>query len=135
VPRSFLVHGVTLFELLDRPDREKISALERGFPASQLRELTGALGLSRRQISKGLSLGARRRQGRFTLSESERLLRVARLHRQLGVLFTTNTAIGEWLVNPAYGFNQRTPLSLLVTDLGAIKVSEFVAATAQGVPR
>lgn len=134
VRRSFLVHVVTLFELLKRPDRERISALERGFTASQLQELSDTLGLSRRQIKNGLSLGARRRRGRFTLGESERLLRVASLHAQLRAIFTTDAAVGNWLVCPTRGLNQRTPLALLVTDLGSINVSNLVKAMAQGVP-
>ena len=70
----------------------------------------------------------------FTLEESERLLRVLRLHRLARQVFTTNEAVAQWLSAPDRSLGMKSPLEMLATDVGAAKVENLAQAMMHGVP-
>jgi hypothetical protein len=87
---------MTLARILQFSARKQIAALESGFPAAWLQVSAKSVGLAHRKIADDLLLVGRRR-GRFTPTESERLLRLAICRKRLRSLFTTDKAVGEWL--------------------------------------
>lgn len=131
---------MSVLALADRPVTEQIAAIERGLPASTLRQIVDALGLSQKAIIEALgfaprtvALRASRRQP-FSSSESERLLRLIRLRKTARHVFASDDAVAEWLIAPDPALDGRAPLAMLSTDLGASKVDHLLKAMIHGVP-
>jgi putative toxin-antitoxin system antitoxin component (TIGR02293 family) len=67
--------------------------------------------------------------------ESERIYRVARVRALAREIFSADAAVAEWMSVPDRSLGNRTPLEMLVTDLGAQKVENLLRAMMHGVPR
>jgi putative toxin-antitoxin system antitoxin component (TIGR02293 family) len=131
---------MTLLALAERPDSEQIAAIERGLPSNSLSQIAKMLGLPKQRIIAALKLAQRTVSGReksgkpFRLVESERLLRVLRVHRIAREVFTTDEAVATWLSTPDRSLAMRTPLDMLATDVGTAKVENLASAMVHGVP-
>ena len=131
---------MNVLTLADRLPNEQIAALERGLPSASLAQIAGMLNLPKQSIISALRLAQRtitlREKTRkpFTLEESERLLRVLRLHRLARQVFTTNEAVAQWLSAPDRSLGMKSPLEMLATDVGAAKVENLAQAMMHGVP-
>jgi len=132
--------AMNVLTLADRLPNEQIAALERGLPSASLAQIAGMLNLPKQTIIAALRLAQRtitlREKTRkpFTLEESERLLRVLRLHRLARQVFTTNEAVAQWLSAPDRSLGMKSPLEMLATDVGAAKVENLAQAMTHGVP-
>ncbi len=132
--------AMNVLTLADRLPNEQIAALERGLPSASLAQIAGMLNLPKQSIIAALRLAQRtvtlREKTRkpFTLEESERLLRVLRLHRLARQVFTTNEAVAQWLSAPDRSLGMKSPLEMLATDVGAAKVENLAQAMMHGVP-
>lgn len=138
---SIISHiAMNVLTLADRLPNEQIAALERGLPSASLAQIAGMLNLPKQSIIAALRLAQRtitlREKTRkpFTLEESERLLRVLRLHRLARQVFTTNEAVAQWLSAPDRSLGMKSPLEMLATDVGAAKVENLAQAMMHGVP-
>jgi putative toxin-antitoxin system antitoxin component (TIGR02293 family) len=131
---------MNVLTLADRLPNEQIAALERGLPSASLAQIAGMLNLPKQSIIAALRLAQRtitlREKTRkpFTLEESERLLRVLRLHRLARQVFTSNEAVAQWLSAPDRSLGMKSPLEMLATDVGAAKVENLAQAMMHGVP-
>ena len=131
---------MNVLTLADRLPNEQIAALERGLPSASLAQIAGMLNLPKQNIIAALKLAqrtitSREKTGKpFTLEESERLLRVLRLHRLARQVFTTNEAVAQWLSAPDRCLGMKSPLEMLATDVGAAKVENLAQAMMHGVP-
>ena len=131
---------MNVLTLADRLPNEQIAALERGLPSASLAQIAGMLNLPKQNIIAALKLAqrtitSREKTGKpFTLEESERLLRVLRLHRLARQVFTTNEAVAQWLSAPDRSLGMKSPLEMLATDVGAAKVVNLAQAMMHGVP-
>lgn len=131
---------MNVLALADKLPNEQIAALERGLPSASLAQIAGMLNLPKQSIIAALRLAQRtitlREKTRkpFTLEESERLLRVLRLHRLARQVFTTNEAVAQWLSTPDRSLGMKSPLEMLATDVGAAKVENLAQAMMHGVP-
>lgn len=132
--------AMNVLALADKLPNEQIAALERGLPSASLAQIAGMLNLPKQSIIAALRLAQRtitlREKTRkpFTLEESERLLRVLRLHRLARQVFTTNEAVAQWLSTPDRSLGMKSPLEMLATDVGAAKVENLAQAMMHGVP-
>lgn len=138
---SIISHiAMNVLTLADRLPNEQIAALERGLPSTSLAQIAGMLNLPKQSIIAALRLAQRtitlREKTRkpFTLEESERLLRVLRLHRLARQVFTTDEAVAQWLSAPDRSLGMKSPLEMLATDVGAAKVENLAQAMMHGVP-
>jgi putative toxin-antitoxin system antitoxin component (TIGR02293 family) len=131
---------MTILALAKRPDSEQIAAIERGLPSDSLDQIAKMLGLPKQRIIGALRLAQRtvtdREKARkpFKLEESERLLRVLRVHRIAREVFTTDDAVARWLSMPDRSLGMKTPLDMLATDVGTAKVENLAHAMVHGVP-
>jgi len=131
---------MTVLDLAERPDSEQIAAIERGLPSSSLNQIAKMLGLPKQTIIAALKFAQRtiseREKARkpFNLEESERLLRVLRVHRIAREAFRTDEAVATWLSMPDRSLGMKTPLAMLSTDLGTAKVENLANAMIHGVP-
>lgn len=130
----------SVLDLPARPVTAQIAAIEQGLPASTLGRIARQLGVPKLSIIKSLRLAQRtvtareRARERFTAEESERLLRVLRVHRIAREAFSTDAAVAEWLNAPDRSLGMKTPLEMLATGLGAAKVENLAQAMVHGVP-
>jgi len=131
---------MSILELPTRTPTEQIEALEKGLPSSALNEVSRAVKLPKATLILALRFAPRtvtqreHTKARFTLVESERLLRVLRLRTILREVFTTDDAVAEWLSSPDRSLGGKNPLALLATDVGAAKVENLARAMVHGVP-
>jgi putative toxin-antitoxin system antitoxin component (TIGR02293 family) len=131
---------MSIFELSEKSDTEQIAAIEKGLPSYSLNQIAKMLGVPKQKIIAGLKLAQRtisereREKKRFNLEESERLLRVLRVHRLAREVFTTDEAVAEWLSAPDRSLGMRTPLAMLATDIGTAMVENLANAMMHGVP-
>lgn len=80
------------------------------------------------------TLARRKRQGKLTSQESERLYRLAVLFEKAADLFEGDVAAArEWLQSPAKAFAGRTPLQMAETEVGAREVENLIGRLEHGV--
>ena len=76
----------------------------------------------------------RKEQGRFTMPESERLLRLAQLFDQAVNLFEGNIeAARHWFCSPCKALGERQPLALAESELGGRAVADLIGRLEYGV--
>lgn len=92
-----------------------------------LDELAGQLGMSRATLHR------RRREGRLSPDESDRLVRYARLLAQAEEVFGPGEPAREFFHQPATGLGGETPLEYARTELGAREVERLLGRIGHGV--
>lgn len=127
-----------LFELAAQPAPEIVKAIRRGVPAAAFALVAAAVRLPRATLARKLGLAQRtinrkaKDRARLSAEESEKLMRVARVHNLAKRIFTDDDAIAQWLVNPAPGLRSVAPIDLLDTDVGAREVEALLHGIAHG---
>lgn len=126
--------------LLDQPLRSEsdlVRAVDAGLPAAAFAQLTRSLDIDHGLIAPESTLRRRVQDNmRFTTDESERMVRIARVHALAVDLFGDEAAAQTWLNAPgAYvpGAAAVSPYKLSVTDSGARLVEELLLRTAHGM--
>lgn len=80
------------------------------------------------------TLARRRKEGRLTADESDRLLRTVRVFGKALMLFDGDVdAARTWLSTPAPALGDRTPEDVAATDLGAREVENLIGRLEHGV--
>ena len=121
------------------PDTPIIEAIRNGFPVALFDRLARELGIGRQQLQKILALPAatlarRRKAGRLSPQESDRLFRVVTTWSTVLQLFDGDRAEAtRWLTTPARGLGGSTPLDFLDTEAGARQVQDLVGRLEHGV--
>lgn len=111
--------------------------IERGLPLSVLEEFSAYSGFAVKDLLEVViparTLKHRRqRQEPLNLDESDRLARVARLY-ELGIkVFGDPDKARRWLTKPKMRFEERTPLSMMHTELGGKGVEEMLYQIDEG---
>jgi putative toxin-antitoxin system antitoxin component (TIGR02293 family) len=135
---------VTLFDrmgrLLDQPLRSEsdiVRMVDAGLPPAAFTALTRRLAIGHDLIAPESTVRRRLQDNqRFTTDESERMVRIARVHALAVELFGEETAAQAWLNAPAQyvpGAAAVSPYRLSVTDAGARLVEDMLLRTAHGV--
>ena len=115
-----------------------LKAVERGIPLSALKRFSAYSGLALNDLL-GIVIPARTLKHRrarkepLNLDESDRLARVARLYEFAVRVFGNPDKARHWLSNPKHRFAERTPLSLLRTDIGSRQVEEALVQIDEGM--
>ena len=131
---------MSILNLATEPGSVQITAIEKGLPSSALNGIARMLGLPKVLIITSLRLVPRtitareKAKQRFSLEESERLLRILRVHKIVREVFTSDHAVAEWLNTPDPSLNDKPPLNMLTTGIGASKVENLALAMIHGVP-
>lgn len=113
--------------------------LRRGLPFSALERLRNFSGLSREAIATVAqvprrTLARRKKQGKLTSPESERLFRLAVVFEKAVDLFEGDVdAARQWLTSPAKAFAKTMPLEMCETEVGAREVENLIGRLEHGV--
>ena len=113
--------------------------VEKGLPYRAYERFADALGATTDDLLKLIgiprrTLVRRKAEGRFSMEESDRLLRAARVFSRAADLFEGDRdAALKWLTDPQPAFGGAVPLDLAVTELGAREVEALVLRLEHGV--
>ena len=113
--------------------------VRNGLPFSMFDELVGAGGGSQRELAAVIGIPAttlarRKRSGMLTPSESDRLVRIARLEAMAVAMMRGDAgAAGQWLRTPHDLLDRETPLERASTETGARDVELLVGRLRHGV--
>src|SRR5215470_9947614 len=96
----------------------------QGLPSATLSKLSGSLGWTRAALIEQLGIAPRtaarrlRRKEPLSTTESERVLRVARVLARAIEVFESRDAAKQWLQEASTALGERKPIDLLATDIG-----------------
>ncbi len=120
-----------------RCESDVVRAVDAGLPAASFAQLTRSLDIDHGLIAPESTLRRRVQDNmRFTTDESERMVRIARVHALAVDLFGDEAAAQAWLNAPGVyvpGAAAVAPYKLSVTDSGARLVEELLLRTAHGM--
>ena len=113
--------------------------VRRGLPASSVRvlaekldigntALSQKLGIPQRTLTRRLSL-----RSRLTATESDRMVRLARVFANAVEMIGDEEKAVEWLQTPNRALGGERPLDQLDTDVGAREVEDLLGRIAYGV--
>lgn len=134
VPTSAVSH--------DGPEPEQADALtlvRRGLPFVALENLVRAIGAPQKEVAAvvgipATTLARRRRSGRLTPTESDHVVRIARLCAMARSLMAGDAdAARLWLTTPNRLFGNETPLLRASTETGGREVEQLVGQLRHGV--
>lgn len=119
---------------------EMAELIKSGIPQSVAQHLRERLNLTERELAEGLGVSAktlqrlaRRRAGRLTPAQGDRLYRLARLVALAEEVFEDRDRAHSWLRQPQRGLGGRVPLELMHTEAGAREVEDLLGRIEYGV--
>ncbi|MGD9825260.1 type II RES/Xre toxin-antitoxin system antitoxin [Desulfobacter sp.] len=115
-----------------------IKALEDGLPVSRFTKIRQTLDLPDKDLAKVIrvpksTLAARKKTGKLSFEESERLYRVQRLLEKAINVFGAVEPARKWLKEKAFGLGDVSPLELASTEVGAREVEDLLGRIEHGV--
>jgi len=115
-----------------------VNKVREGLPFDEFHALQEMLGITEEKMGSlvGMSratLHRRKKTGFLDRSESDRLVRYARILNCVSAFFQSHGAAAKWLNSPAYAFNGETPLDYADTEIGAREVEALVWRIENGV--
>lgn len=115
-----------------------IGAVRRGLPYNVFERVRDTLGVSAQTLAALIgvpvrTLNKRKHEGRFSMGESDNLLRVVRVVSKTFDFFDKPEAARAWLQAPEMAFEGDTPLSLLDTETGAQEIFRLLGQLEHGV--
>src|SRR6266404_7632920 len=105
--------------------------IRAGLPYTSLERVQKTLSLTREEAAAALSiplrtLARRKREGRLSADESDRLYRIARVFAHAKQIFGKDEWGAKWLRAPHLALGMATPLSRIDTDPGVIEVDDIL---------
>jgi putative toxin-antitoxin system antitoxin component (TIGR02293 family) len=115
-----------------------IAKIRAGLPFKALESLSSTLRLSNDEAARifmipARTLARRKRSGRLSAEESDRVYRVARVLSYAAELLGSETEAAEWLRSPNVALGLAVPLNLLDTEAGIRQVDEILARIEYGM--
>jgi len=117
-------------------DTVAIAQVNKGLVFEEAECLAQMLGLGLERFGGYIDISKatlfRRRGGRFTRSESDHIMRYARLFDLARVAFESDDGAREWLATPQHGLNGEIPLDHARTEPGARQVETLITRIQYG---
>ncbi len=115
-----------------------IQIIEKGLPVSTFTKIRNELNLPDKELAQFIrvpksTLAIRKKKGRFSFEESERLYRVQRLFEKALDVFGSLELTRKWLKEKAYGLGDVSPLEFARTEVGAREVENLLGQIEHGV--
>ncbi len=126
------------FKVAEMPAAKAVKFIRDGLAASAFDGVAKALSLSEDQLAIKLGVSPRtlrdqrKRTGRLSSENSEKLVRAARVHHLARKIFSTDAAVSQWLASPAPALGGVAPLDILDTDVGTREVESVLQGIAYG---
>jgi len=115
-----------------------LAHVEAGVPLSAISTFVASSGVPLKDVYNivipARTLKHRRdRKQNLTRDESDKLARLVRVFDHAVQIFETPERAMLWLDSPKHRFNERTPIQMLTTDMGALRVDEFLGQIDYGM--
>jgi putative toxin-antitoxin system antitoxin component (TIGR02293 family) len=116
-----------------------IHAAHHGVSWDSVKKFMETAGLTQQQLASYLDLpertfARRRTEGAFDSRESEKILRLVEICEDALELFDGNrAAAASWLLTPAFGLGNASPIDYARTEFGAREVRALIGRIADGV--
>lgn len=115
-----------------------IKVIENGLPVATFTKIKNDLGLPDKDLAGFIrvpksTLAVRKKKGKFSFEESERLYRVQRLFEKAVDVFGDIESARKWLKEKAYGLGDISPLEFAKTEIGAREVEDLLGRIEHGV--
>jgi putative toxin-antitoxin system antitoxin component (TIGR02293 family) len=116
-----------------------IEKVQSGLPVSMFSMLGQKFTMSEQALSETVSISKRtltrrKKDGRLSPTESERVLRLAKLFDKATQVFGNKESVAAgWFKKPARGLGGRTPLEMAQTEIGASEVQALLTRIEHGV--
>ena len=115
-----------------------IAKIKEGLPVKAFNRLCKNLDISEKALAKTLNiaistLARRKKSGRMTFEESERIYRIARIYDRAVEVFGDKNMGRKWLKDPAWALGDRPPLIFAETELGAQEVDDLLGRIENGI--
>lgn len=116
-----------------------IRAVEGGIESGAVSRLAGYLGIAESQILDAIDVprstfGRRKKEGRLSSSESDRLYRAARLLARAIEVFGDEEQARNWMRTAKRALGEVSPLIMARTDAGAREVEDLLGRIERGIP-
>jgi putative toxin-antitoxin system antitoxin component (TIGR02293 family) len=111
----------------------------KGFPFQAGNNVKTLLGLSDREIAETIGTSEktlqrmRKKKAPFSMVESDRLYRMARIFALASHVMGGDDIAKEWLHKPQYGLGEELPIEVIKTEEGAREVEELLYRIEYGV--
>lgn len=117
----------------------EISKIRSGLPVKIFTQVRTDYGLSDRRLAEVIripwsTLATRKKKGRFSFTESERLFRLRRLHiLAMQVFENDEDMVRRWFDTPWPALGGEKPLDLMDTEIGSREVEDLLGRLEHGV--
>lgn len=115
-----------------------IIEIENGLPVSSFTAIRKYLGITDKELAQIIrvpksTLAIRKKNGRFSFEESERIYRVQRLLKRAADVFGSLEMARKWLKEKAHDLGGVSPLEFAKTEVGAREVENVLGRLEHGV--
>lgn len=116
-----------------------VDTVREGLPVDVVEKLAEQIQVTSASLQRYLKLSKqtyarRRRKGRLSVDESDRVVRYADLFRSAVELLGDANAAAKWLRTPAPALNGETPMDHATTEFGARDVIQLIGRLEHGIP-
>jgi putative toxin-antitoxin system antitoxin component (TIGR02293 family) len=117
---------------------EMLQMIGRGFPSGQVIRLAAKYEIPEALLHRALRISAstfqrRKRGGRFSADESDRLVRVVGLYGMAEDVLGSKRDASDWISAPNRSLGGVSPAEFAITETGAREVEELLGRIAHGV--
>jgi putative toxin-antitoxin system antitoxin component (TIGR02293 family) len=117
---------------------EVIASIRAGFPLEVFRRIADRLTMTEKQLAAltnitTSTLTRRKKEGRLTKHESEKLFRIIRVFNRAVAVFDSEESALSWLERPLPALGGVRPLDYIDTDIGTIEVENVLGRIEHGV--
>jgi putative toxin-antitoxin system antitoxin component (TIGR02293 family) len=133
-----MAHAVTTPAATQLPFAVNLVAVEKGLPLAALDDFAAWSGIPVKELMEVViparTLKHRRQRGEpFSMDESDRLARVARMYELTVRVFGNPEKARKWLTRPKDRFEGKTPIAMMRTELGGRGVEEMLYQIDEGM--
>lgn len=131
------MYGVSI-GLQPQSSAKLIAKIKKGLSVRAFERLCKNLEMSEKALASYLNiaistLARRKKSGRMTFEESERIYRIARLFDRAVEVFGDKQMARKWLKEPAWALGDVPPLEYAETELGAQEVDDLLGRIDHGI--
>lgn len=132
-----IMYGVSI-GLQPQSSAKLIAKIKEGLSVKAFDRLCKNLEISEKALAKNLNiaistLARRKKSGRMTFGESERIYRIARLFDRAVEVFGDKKMSRKWLKEPVWALGDVPPLEFAETELGAQEVDDLLGRIEHGI--
>jgi putative toxin-antitoxin system antitoxin component (TIGR02293 family) len=105
-----------------------ITEMRKVFLFSSISSVAALIGMSAKTAERRVA-----QRAKLAPDESERIVRLVRIHNQAVEVFESDENARQWLLKPLSIFNGKTPMDMIVTEPGARAVEQALGRIEHGV--